>query len=397
MKVEFFVDSYRPYISGVITAVDMLSSQLRARGHEVTINAPAYPDYPKSDGEPGIRRIPSLPLPGYEGLRIATPLPFNLAPKGSLDLVHAHSPFPMGLAGLGLARERQVPLVYTCHSLYPDYSEYVPWASSTLRRVLEAHLQYFCNRCDAIIAPSEYVRRNLIEWGVNKPLYVSPTGIRLDHFSQVDPSEARQWILRRHNIPRDRFLLLFVGRLAQEKNLEHLLHEIVLAKNLGRDMGEGSPHLLLVGTGPHEETLRELVRKEGMQSFVTFAGTVDHAKVVNLYRGADSFVFTAINETQGIVLLEALAASLPVVALSAPATREIVRDGVEGLIVARKKGSLARALHRLRTSADLKDLLSDAAARRAKDFAIEQTLDDLEDIYTEVKEDYVPPKRLTLR
>jgi len=119
--------------------------------------------------------------------------------------------------------------------------------------------------------------------------------------------------------------------------------------------------------------------------------------VVNFYRGADSFVFTAINETQGIVLLEALAASLPVVALSAPATREIVRDGVEGLIVARKKGSLARALHRLRTSANLKELLSDAATRRAKDFAIERTLDDLEDIYTEVKEDYVPPKRLTLR
>lgn len=393
MNLEFFVDTYRPYISGVITAVDITSSKLRGRGHRVTINAPAYPNH-DGEKEQYVRRIRSLPFPGYEGLRIAAPVPFKQTPKEPIDLVHAHSPFPMGLAGLRLAHDRRVPIVYTCHSLYPDYSEYIPWASSTLRKVLEAHLQYFCNRCDAVIAPSEHVRDKLREWGVTQPMYITPTGIELRSFQAQDSEEAREWITKRHSLAEGQFLLLFVGRLAQEKNIEHALAELARVRELAAGIEERNMHLLLVGTGPHEQALGQITQELGLGSSVTFVGTVERDKVIQYYRGADVFVFPSLSETQGIVLIEALAGGLPVVALSAPTTREVVRDGVEGILVSAARGDLAAALQQLRANSELRKQLSSGALQRANDFAASSMVTQLEAVYKEVAANYTPPRTL---
>ncbi len=389
VKLEFFVDTYKPYISGVVTAVEMLAGHLRNHGHLVTINAPAYSDGP-AESEPNVRRIPSIPFPGYEGLRIAAPLPFHLSTKEPFDLVHAHSPFPMGFAGLSLARERKVPLVFTCHSLYPDYSEYVPWASTTVRKVLEAHMQYFCNRCDAVIAPSNHIRRKLLNWGIEAPAHVVPTGIELEPFIRLNKQESRAWIIKRHRLPGKRFLLLFVGRLAQEKNLDYLLVELRRLKELCGGSEGGDFHLLLVGTGPHEDALRQRVERLRISDRVTFAGKVERERVVRYYRGADGFVFPSMAETQGIVLVEALAGGLPIVALSAPATREVVLNGIEGLLVPDESGTLEMALHQLISSRGLQAVFQDAALRRAEDFSIAGMISELERVYELVINTYDP-------
>jgi glycosyltransferase involved in cell wall biosynthesis len=260
--------------------------------------------------------------------------------------------------------------------------------------VLEAHLQYFCNRCDATIVPTEHVRTKLVEWGVETPIYTIPTGIELEPFQKHSHEEARRWLLEEHSIPKDRFLLLFVGRLAQEKNLEHLLSELVRLRTLEGAPKDRDVHLVVVGEGPHEETLVERVEEQRLTDNVTFAGTVSWEQVTRYYRGADTFAFPGVSETQGIVLVEALAAGLPIVALSSPATREIVRSGVEGLLVSDRQGALARALEQLKTSSRMQRLFSEAASSRAERFAASQTAAQVEELYREIKTDFKPRRNL---
>jgi len=363
MRIGFFTDTYRPYISGAVTSMENSSLQLRALGHEVTTFAPRYPQSP--DDAEGITKFPSFAFPGYEGLRITAPFPKKkLDQNFRLDIVHAHSPFIMGRLGSRFAQENNLPTVFTCHSLYPEYSQYAPFLTSLVETVIEDYLVQFCNKCQRIIAPSEIVKSTIKNWGVAVPISVVPTGIDTTNFrSGLDSS----WVRRSFGVSEGDKMLLYVGRLAKEKRLGFLL------RSFGKLIHADSDryHLVLAGEGPELPELRLLATKLRIAHKVTFAGPLPHEKVVSCYKEADLFLFASTIETQGLVLMEAMTAGLPVVAVDSAVTREVVTHGNDGFIVANSEDAMMRSIVELNSSEDLLREVGQRAAERARQFTVE--------------------------
>lgn len=323
MKIAVFTDSYRPYRSGVVTSIETFKEELESLGHEIYVFAPAYPNQQKEDK---VFRFPSVPAPTNKDFTLA--VPFHPALKEILDswrpdIIHVHSPFLLGSLGARHARRMRVPLVFTFHTLYEEYVHYFPFAKKMARKVTRKLSKKFCNRCDLVVVPTKAIENYLFEIGVKAVIRVVPTGIKIENFSSGD----RDWLRRRYGIPEREKILLFVGRLGQEKNIGFLLEAFF---KLLVFYPEAT--LVLVGGGPEEKTLRSLTARVGYQNRVIFTGKIPKQEVPNFYAGADLFVFASVTETQGLVIAEAKAAGLPVVAVEAYGVKEMVVNGVDGFL-----------------------------------------------------------------
>ena len=336
----FCSDTYRPYVSGGVTSMDVYASELRALGHRVTIVAPGYPG---AADEPHVVRLPSLPLPAYPNLRLIAPVSHRarrqlqaLAP----DIVHVHTPFAVGLLGLSLSRTVRRPLVFTCHSFYEEYTRYLAPLSGPLRGVIRRYLLAYCRRCQLVLAPSTHLRRFLREIGTTTPIQVLPTGVRSPLSGPAGPIAPRRG---RDARPDDAFVMALVGRLGKEKNLDLALTTLAeLAGQAAPDRGRW--RLLVIGGGPQAEPMRRLAVKLGVGDLVTFAGEIPRQQVFERLRLADLMIFTSVIETQGLVMLEAMANGLPVVAADSPVARELIRDGIEGRVVPGEPRQMAIAV-----------------------------------------------------
>ena len=324
MKIAVFTDSYRPYVSGVVHSIDTFKTELEALGHDIYIFAPAYPRH--REPEERVFRFFSLPAPTNKDFTLAIPFPGRL--KSILrawrpDLVHVHSPFLLGSLGARQARNLQKPLVFTFHTLYEEYVHYFPFARKAAKKVTRLIARNFCNRCDLVIAPTPAIREYLQNIGVQAPVKSIPTGINLTDYSCAD----RTWLRRRYRVPEQEKILLFVGRLGQEKNVGFLLEAFL---QVYREF----PHirLFLVGGGPEEKALKDRVEREGLAGRVIFTGKIPKEEVAAYYAGADLFVFASVTETQGLVIAEAKAAGLPVVAVRAFGAGAMVADGRDGFL-----------------------------------------------------------------
>jgi len=323
MHVLYVSDVYFPRINGVSTSIETFRGELSAIGHRVTLIAPHYQPVKEVVREvQGIYRIPARAVPrdpedrlmSYRGAR---QLAEELRPQG-IALVHIHTPFVAHYAGLALARALGVPCVATYHTYFEEYlGHYLPflpgaWVRAAARRFSRAQ----CNGLDAVVVPSAAMREVLVGYGVTRPLSVLPTGIPEAFFTPGDGERFRV----EHGIPPERPMALFVGRVAFEKNVGFLLDAVALARR-------ALPGLLLVvaGEGPALPNLREQARRLGLGDNVNFVGYLDrHNGLRDCYHAADAFVFASRTETQGLVLLEAMAQGVPVVGLAALGTREII-------------------------------------------------------------------------
>ncbi len=325
MRVLMISDVHFPRINGVSTSIESFRHALANEGIEVTLVAPAYPG--SLDVEPDIIRIPSrrVPFDPEDRLMQVRRLRQALAHQGGFDLVHIQTPFAAHYAGLRYARRRGLPCIATYHTHFEEYlHNYLPaLPRSWLRASARALARRQCNALDAVIVPSEAMRDTLLGYGVRVPLYRVPTGIPIGHFCLSDEATcrlARAEFRHRHAIPADAPVALFVGRAAHEKNIGFLLEAMRHA--LARQ-----PTLVLViaGEGPALITLQRQVAALGIAPQVRFVGYLDRQRELPAcYAAADVFVFASRTETQGLVLLEAMAAGLPVLAFSALGTREIV-------------------------------------------------------------------------
>ncbi|MBC7344586.1 MAG: glycosyltransferase, partial [Clostridia bacterium] len=263
MNIAFFADSYRPYTSGVVHSIDSFRSELTAQGHNVYIFCPGYKNYAP---EPGVFRFKSLPAPTNKDFRIAIPLSlkiFSLARSLKLDIVHSHSPFLLGRLGQKVARKLDVPFVFTYHTLYEHYVHYVPFARTLSKWAVLRIAKDFCNRSDLVVVPTSIVEKMLKSAGVRTPLAVIPTGVDLTKFTRTDPGFLRS----RLNLNSPHKIMLFVGRLGREKNLQFLLScaaQIMRAEPLAV--------LVLVGGGPLGELLKRTADKLGVGSRTYFLG-----------------------------------------------------------------------------------------------------------------------------
>lgn len=357
MKIGFFTDSYRPYTSGVVRSIETFTKELTSLGHSIYIFAPQYRGSKK---EQGVFRYLSVPSPTNQGFSLAIPISVNARPlirKLGLDVIHVHSPFLMGRLGARLANLEGIPLIYTYHTLYDKYVHYVPFAADLSSKLVQKLTTDFSNRCDLVVVPTKIVGDIIRYNGVISPIIDIPTGINLDEFDKGN----KDWLRSTFDIPKKEQILLFVGRIGQEKNLAFLVESFLEVYKK-----EPNTKLVLVGSGPYEHDLKQLIDSLGLSKRVLFTGTLDKEEVINCYLGADLFVFTSVTETQGLVLGEAKATGLPVVAVSAFGTSEMVMHNRSGFLTPLDKNEFVKHVLILLRNKELYNQMSIQARKEAK-------------------------------
>lgn len=364
MRVLMISDVYFPRVNGVSTSIQTFRRELAALGHQTTLIAPAYPA--AFADEPGIARVGSryLPFDPEDWMMKAGEirrLGDRLAGEG-YDLVHIQTPFVAHYLGVQLADRLGVARVETYHTFFEEYLfHYVPFLP---RRWLQAFARRFSRAqsrdVDALIVPSSAMRDRLGEYGVTTPMHVLPTGIPLADFSGGDGAAFR----RAHGIPADRPVLLFVGRVAYEKNIDFLIRALEIALR-------SVPDLLLViaGEGPASAALKRETARRNLQAHVLFVGYLDRkTTLVDCYCAADAFVFASRTETQGLVLLEAMALGLPVISTAVMGTRDIVGTRRGALVPEDNEDYFAAAIVRFVREPDLRVRLSAQAREFAREW-----------------------------
>lgn len=325
MNIVMLTNTFTPHVGGVARSVETFTNAYRRFGHRVLVVAPEFSGMPQN--EVGVLRIPAVQ--NFNGSDFSVVLPVAGLLAESLnefrpDIVHAHHPYLLGMTALRVARFHKLPLVFTHHTRYEEYTHYVPGNSLTLKRfVIELSTRY-ANLCDQVFAPSESIDALLQERGVTTPVAVVPTGIDAEHFAHGNGHRFRASM----GIPEDAFVVGHLGRLAPEKNLTFLAEAVAAFLRT-----EPRAHFLVAGKGPSEDEIRTTFARAGLSSRLHFAGTLKMPRLADAYHAMNVFAFASKSETQGLVLAEAMMAGVPVVALDAAGVREVVRDGCNGRLL----------------------------------------------------------------
>ena len=362
MKIGIFSESYEPVLNGVTVSILTLTRELKKLGHDIYVFAPNYPGH--KDVENVTFRFPSVRTWFARDYPLAWPYMPGLTRKVKqlgLDVIHTHTPFMTGWAGLKLARRLGIPIVSTNHTQYVEYAHYVPLAPrATMRAIIIGHLRRYYNKCDGVVVPSSPTADLLRTYGVLKPIYVIPTGNTLD--TCMDP-QARSTIRQEYGIPADARALIYVGRLAREKNLGLLF-------NAFEKLAAGCEglYLLVVGGGPFEAGCREIAARLAYSGRVKFTGYIPREKVAKYYSAGDIFAFPSMTETQGLVIGEALGAGLPCVAVNAGGAPEMVVDGADSFLAANDAEDFSSKIARFLTDRELYRRFSCKAVENAARF-----------------------------
>jgi len=383
MHIANFTNTYLPVVSGVVRSVRSFRDELTRKGHNVFIFAQEQVDY--IDKDPFIFRYPSLNLPTGIDIPAAIPLsPFidRVLPMVKLDVIHTHHPFLLGQTAATKAQEHNLPLVFTFHTQYREYTHYIPFPMETvqnfLKNAVDRWLQDFMRRCQHIIIPSESMRETLVnQYGLKNNFTVIPTGIDLEAYRTASGEKIR----KKQRWEKD-IVMISVGRLAPEKNWPTLLHATALVlKDVPRF------RLVLIGDGPDRKSLEGLAQELGIQKRVIFTGQLQFSEIPAYMKAANLFGFASITETQGLATLEAMAAGLPVVAVDASGTRDILKHGQQGYLVENNAEALAGGIKKLLSNPDRMQKFAKAAYKRAQSFNIEQLTERLLDVYEQAIRD----------
>lgn len=390
MRIAFLTDSYKPDLSGLVVSVETFARELENLGHAVTIIAPQMGDGAQS--EPGLIRIPSLRAP-FESIRnyyLMRPLVHENRLIRSIrpDVIHTHTPFTAGLWGLRLARRYAIPSVTTYHTLLTEYCHYIPLPQNPLKHAAIRTSRWYCNQCDGVVAPSERVRELLKSIGVFKPIRVIPTGVAIERFGTADGRIMRDKL----GIPADATVLLYVGRVAREKNIPFLfqVYQQVFRSN-PKTWG------VVVGGGPELDHLRALAHEMGLSSRLVFTGMVPFDKIPEYYACGDVFTFASVTETQGLVIAEALAAGLPVVAVDEMGVKGMVRDGVDGWQAQNDLDSFESRVRRLVDNPSVRAEMAHNALERAQSLSSREMSRQLASFYEETILKYDRQRRMRRR
>ena len=378
MNILLISDVYFPRVNGVSTSIQTLREALLAAGHQVTLVVPRYGD--EAD-EPGVVRVSGrrLAFDPEDRLMHWRKLRQTLhALPGRFDVVHIHTPFFAHYAGLRFAKQHKLPVLETYHTLFEEYFYlYLPvLPRAWLRRLARAISSRQCNQLDAIVAPSEPMSGALRAYGVNQPLAVIPTGMPHAIFGEASGANFRG----RHGIDPQRPMLLFVGRVAYEKNIGFLLRMMV---HLQR--GRPDACLIIAGEGPAEPALRREAEALGLGDSVRFVGYLDRGgELLDCYRAANLFVFASRTETQGLVLLEAMAQGTPVVALAEMGTKDVLKEGEGCRIAPDEPEAFARLVAELLARPDELAVLSSKAVHYAQGWRVDRMAANMLELYEQL-------------
>lgn len=380
MRIALFSESYEPIVNGVSVCVSTLRDGLVARGHDVLVFAPFYRQH--TDAVECVHRLPSV----HTFLMRDYPFPVPFAPDAKRafeefrpDIVHTQTPFLLGVLGARWATRNRVPLVSTNHTLYTEYAHYAPVRPKALTKAFLVWLmKWYYSGCDAVAVPSRPVEAMLRSYGVKTRIEVIKGGIEC--VPQL-PLEERQSVRGKYGVTEGDFLLLYVGRIAREKNLRMLLSafKVVLSDR-------PNTKLLLAGGGPALAETKAYANSLELGERAQFLGMLRRDQLAPVYGSADAFVFPSTTETQGIAICEAMSAGLPVVAVNAGGIPENVQDGVEGFLTSDEAAGFADRICYLITHDLEREQMGERARVSACCFSADKMVDEFEAFYMSVIE-----------
>lgn len=335
MRIGLFTDTYPPFINGVSTSVEMLKNALEKKGHTVyivTVNESTVKyNY---DEENHVLRVPSIPI-GWYNYRMSGTYPIrgiNIIKKWKLDVIHSHTELGIGIIGRIVSKQFNIPLVHTYHTMYEDYTHYV--AGGHLKHTSKAALKYltefYCDKTatELIVPTAKTYKLFKDKYKFERNIHIIPSGIEVDRFfkENVDSKEI-QLLKKNLKITKNDFIMLFVGRLASEKNVEFLLdlEEKLLKKNKAFK-------LLIVGDGPDKEKYEEIAKKKKIDANTIFTGKVAWDDMPLYYHLANIFITASITETQGLTVIEAMASGLAPFCIDDPAFLSMCTDELNSVI-----------------------------------------------------------------
>jgi len=374
LRIALFSDSALPILNGVSISIRSLVHELRSKGHSVTIFTAAHFKY--RDPDPNTIRFPAIETPWTRGYPLAFPPFYPMLRefrKHEFDVVHTHTPFTIGYVGLRWAESHDLPIVATYHTLYDRYAHYIPLPRRYIRFKIAKHTNFYYNHVDHVITPSEASMKWLRRHSVTTPITVIPTGVSTG--TMIDRAEARMNL----GAAPDERILLYVGRIAQEKNLGTLFEAVSMAFREDPRL-----RLWLVGDGPFREDARAMVRALGIGDRVKFVGFVSREEVDPYYAAADLFVFTSVTETQGLVVQEAMAFGLPAIVATGGGAGANVTSGVNGFIVKNESEDVARHIKLLLDDERLYSQFSEAARESVRGYTTADMCDKVLDLYRQV-------------
>ena len=325
MKILMVTNTFAPHVGGVARSVEVFSERYRELGHEVLVVCPSFEH---AESTRNVLRVPAIEHFRHSDFSFPLPIPsgaHRAIEEFAPDLVHSHHPFLLGDTALRVGAESGIPVVFTHHTQYDKYAHHLgdgDWQAA--KRFINDLDVGYCNLCDAVIAPCETVADELRNRAVATPIEVIPTGVDIDWWSGGSKRVTRE----EYGIPKDVFVVGHVGRLSQEKNMPFLADAVATYLQRRPDAW-----FVVVGVGPCEADILMACEKHHVTDRLLTFGVLRPVELRNLYHAMDVFAFASKSETQGIVLAEAMASGVPVVAMDAPGVREIVSDRINGRLI----------------------------------------------------------------
>lgn len=395
MKVAFTSDVYWPRINGVTVSTNIFLDELTKLGHEIHLWAPEYPDPEDQNklrhSDPRVHRLNAFGLFFSKEDRLVALFQrgrfFRELDAFGPQLLHVQTEFTLGQLARAYAKRRKIPMIQTCHTYFEQYiNYYLPFLPKDFAKKLARRLTYRLFRhADAVITPTEPMKAVLESYGLTCPIVVVPTGIAEEDFQGVDKETERRdsrWLLQFPQI-RDRRLLLYVGRIGQEKNVDFLVDVVERVR-------QSVPNvcLVLAGNGPYLETFKAHVATRGLGEAVLCLGYVNRTDLKSLYALADVFTFASVTETQGLVTIEAMMCGTPAVAIGKMGTKEVMAGDHGGFMVDEDVGDFSAAVVRLLKEPTLYEAKSAEAKAYAQNWTARRMAKRIEATYEQVLADY---------
>lgn len=395
MRIGLFTDTYPPYINGVSTSVAMLKKALEKKGHQVyivTVNDKVL-NYKYEDDNTTIR-IPGIPIGIYD-YRLTGIYPLRAIEKirkWNLDIIHSHTEFGIGTFARIIAKQLGIPLVHTYHTMYEDYVHYITkgYFNGPSKKIVEYLTKFYCDQTATELVVPTKKTYDLFKnkYKVDRNVHIVPTGIEIERFYEENYKKSEIRKLRESfGFKEDDFVILFVGRMGKEKNVDFLI-------NAQKDLVKLSPNykLLLIGDGPDLESYKKSVIKNKLSNNVIFAGRVPWEDVAKYYQITDVFATASTTETQGLTVIEAMAASKPVLAIDDESFRNVVIDELNGYIF-RTRRTYIRDLEQLKNNPETYKVMKKQARISSELHSSKYFAEKILDVYKVALKDQKPGKK----
>ena len=376
MKILIASDFFSPTINGVVTSIINLQAELEKHGHEVKVLTLRQKE--PFGYEECVYVIPSISAgkfyPGARIMRTLGKSELKEIMEWNPDVIHTNNEFSTFFLAQLIAAKLNIPIVHTYHTVYEDYVHYFSPNEVIGRGLVKKISHNLMARVDSIVVPTEKVREILEGYEISTPVFIVPTGINLEVFKEQDPGQTRKNLREKYGIAPDEFILLYLGRLAKEKNVEEIIGYL--------DSVDDTTRLVIVGGGPYQEILQEYAEELGLDHRIIFTGMIPPEEVPGYYHLADVFVSASTSETQGLTYVEALACGLPSVCRKDSALTDVIFNGINGWQFETAE-EFIDAIQQLRNDPDLALRMKQKALEIAKNFSTENFYNGILKVYEE--------------